>query len=206
MRGNTLSINSCYQILELQPGASKKAVKTAHRRMAMQWHPDRHEGSTSMKAKALRKMQHINAAYQKLKDYTPPKKKPAAKKPTAKKRAAPRAQGTPRPEPKKADWYEPWPQPKPPPKRPKPPPRQQTTGWYEPWPQPKPPKTTPPRSTPRPRPTPPPVDWAARAQKVGYDSVDVAEAAGVVIGHGLGFVLNIIIVLGLFAIANAMGC
>jgi hypothetical protein len=42
-------------------GASKKQIQTAYRKLALQWHPDRHQGST--KEKAQKKFQEIAQAY-----------------------------------------------------------------------------------------------------------------------------------------------
>lgn len=52
-----------YELLKVQPGASKQAIDSAYRRLAWQYHPD-HNPS----AEATNRMQQINAAYSILKD------------------------------------------------------------------------------------------------------------------------------------------
>ena len=52
-----------YKILEINPGATKKEVKKAYRKMALKWHPDRNRSE-----EATQKMQEINEAYKILYD------------------------------------------------------------------------------------------------------------------------------------------
>lgn len=52
-----------YEMLQVQPGASKQTIEAAYRRMAWQYHPDYNHSE-----EATRRMQQINAAYATLKD------------------------------------------------------------------------------------------------------------------------------------------
>ena len=52
------------KILEVAPEASGAEVKTAYRKLAMKWHPDKHEGPE--KENATRRFQQVSNAYQKL--------------------------------------------------------------------------------------------------------------------------------------------
>lgn len=53
-----------YEILGVPVGAAHEDIKAAYRRLAKEWHPDRHADS----AKATQRMQAINQAYNTLKD------------------------------------------------------------------------------------------------------------------------------------------
>lgn len=53
------AVKDHYKTLELQPSATPEEVKAAYRRLAKQWHPDRHHGSRT----AVEKMTEINEAY-----------------------------------------------------------------------------------------------------------------------------------------------
>jgi curved DNA-binding protein CbpA len=53
-----------YEILNIAPGASAKAIKEAYRKLALQCHPDRHQASQD----ANKKMKEINEAYDTLSD------------------------------------------------------------------------------------------------------------------------------------------
>ena len=48
-----------YQTLGVEKGASKDELKKAYRKMAMQYHPDKHQGDE----KAEEKFKEINEAY-----------------------------------------------------------------------------------------------------------------------------------------------
>jgi molecular chaperone DnaJ len=49
-----------YQILGVAPGASEEEIKKVYKKLALEWHPDRHGGDS----KAEEKFKEINAAYQ----------------------------------------------------------------------------------------------------------------------------------------------
>lgn len=53
-----------YKILGLEPGASKEEISKAYKKLALEWHPDRHQGDKQ----AEEKFKEINGAYQLLKD------------------------------------------------------------------------------------------------------------------------------------------
>ena len=57
----------CYEILGVHVGADNEALKTAHRKLAMKWHPDRNK---SPEAEDM--MKKINVAYQTLSEEPPP--------------------------------------------------------------------------------------------------------------------------------------
>ena len=57
-------IDDPYKVLGLSPDASDEEVKKAYRRLAMKYHPDRNPGNEE----AARKMQEINAAYDRIKN------------------------------------------------------------------------------------------------------------------------------------------
>lgn len=53
-----------YKVLGLEPGASDEEVKKAYRRLAKKYHPDANPGDEA----AAKKMQEINAAYERIKN------------------------------------------------------------------------------------------------------------------------------------------
>jgi len=53
-----------YEILALKKGASDDEIKKAYRKLALQWHPDKHKGD----AEAEKKFKEINSAYEILSD------------------------------------------------------------------------------------------------------------------------------------------
>ncbi len=57
-------IDDPYKVLGVSPDASDDEIKTAYRRLAKQYHPDRNPGD----AEAARKMQEINDAYDQIKN------------------------------------------------------------------------------------------------------------------------------------------
>lgn len=74
-----------YEVLELQPGASREALTAAYRRAAMRWHPDRNPDDPE----ATERFQEIEHAYRTLLKLTPQAKWGAA----AASAAAPPAAG-----------------------------------------------------------------------------------------------------------------
>lgn len=59
-----LTFEEACRILEVASDASEADVKTAYRKLAMKWHPDKHEGPE--KENATQRFQELSAAYQKL--------------------------------------------------------------------------------------------------------------------------------------------
>ncbi|MDM8525871.1 tetratricopeptide repeat protein [Desulfococcaceae bacterium HSG8] len=60
-----MNIRRCFEILEIELGASLEEVKKAHRDMVFIWHPDRISSNKHrLKQKAGEKMKAINAAYE----------------------------------------------------------------------------------------------------------------------------------------------
>jgi len=57
-------IDDPYKVLGVSPDASDEEIKRAYRRLAKQYHPDRNPGD----AAAAKKMQEINAAYERIKN------------------------------------------------------------------------------------------------------------------------------------------
>ncbi len=55
-----------YEILELQPGASREEVKRAYRDLVKIWHPDRFSHDPRLQQKAQDKLKDINEAYERL--------------------------------------------------------------------------------------------------------------------------------------------
>jgi len=64
-----MDIKRCFEILELDHGASPDKAKQAYRDMVNIWHPDRFSNNPRLKQKAEEKLKEINVAYDTLKSY-----------------------------------------------------------------------------------------------------------------------------------------
>ena len=65
----TEEIKRCYQMLDLEPGASMTEVKGAWRQLVKVWHPDRFGDDAKLRARGAAKIQQINRAYETLEAY-----------------------------------------------------------------------------------------------------------------------------------------
>ena len=59
-------INRCYELLEIEPGASLEEIKGAYRDLAFVWHPDRFAHNDRLQQKAQQRLTEINQAYEQL--------------------------------------------------------------------------------------------------------------------------------------------
>ncbi len=59
-------INQCYELLEIEPGASLEEIKGAYRDLAFVWHPDRFAHNDRLQQKAQQRLTEINQAYEQL--------------------------------------------------------------------------------------------------------------------------------------------
>jgi DnaJ-class molecular chaperone len=59
-----MTLAEARELLDLEPKATKKEIKTAYRRAARLWHPDR--APLGEEAEYRGRMQQINAAYQRI--------------------------------------------------------------------------------------------------------------------------------------------
>lgn len=59
-------INRCYELLEIEPGASLEEIKRAYRDLAFVWHPDRFAHNDRLQQKAEQRLTEINRAYEQL--------------------------------------------------------------------------------------------------------------------------------------------
>ena len=64
--GNTIEIERCYELLELEPGASVEEAKQAYRDVVDVWHPDRFTHNQRLQKKAEEKFKEMNRAYETL--------------------------------------------------------------------------------------------------------------------------------------------
>lgn len=66
---NNESYTSHFRSLGIEPGSSWPEVRTAYRRAASEWHPDRHQGTPEKQRIAEEKFKQINRAYEVLAAY-----------------------------------------------------------------------------------------------------------------------------------------
>lgn len=57
-----------YKILGVQKGDDEKKIKTAYRKLALKWHPDKNAESDESKARAEKMFKEINEAWAVLSD------------------------------------------------------------------------------------------------------------------------------------------
>jgi curved DNA-binding protein CbpA len=70
VKGNVImDIKRCFEILELNPGASQDEAKQAYKDIVNVWHPDRFSGNPRLKEKAEEKIKEVNAAYETMKSF-----------------------------------------------------------------------------------------------------------------------------------------
>jgi curved DNA-binding protein CbpA len=61
-----MNLRKCYELLEIEPGASPEEVRRAYREMMAVWHPDRFAGNPRLRQRAEEKVKAINAAYEQI--------------------------------------------------------------------------------------------------------------------------------------------
>ena len=64
-----MDIERCFEILELDRGASSDEIKQAYKDIVNVWHPDRFSNNTRLKQKAEEKLKEVNVAFDTLKAY-----------------------------------------------------------------------------------------------------------------------------------------
>jgi curved DNA-binding protein CbpA len=64
-----MDIERCFDILELDRGATQDELKQAYKDIVNVWHPDRFSNNPRLKQKAGEKLKEINLAYETLKSY-----------------------------------------------------------------------------------------------------------------------------------------
>ena len=90
-----MDIKRCFEILELNPGASSDEVKQAYKDLVNIWHPDRFSTNPRLKQKAEKKLKEVNRAYETLKSFLsskPALEKEAEKTPHAQAQAKTQAE------------------------------------------------------------------------------------------------------------------
>ncbi|CAG8552045.1 15769_t:CDS:1 [Racocetra persica] len=66
---NNYQILNYYKVLEISKNATQEEIKTAYKRLALEYHPDKQSGKLDAEKKASEeKMKQINAAYETLSD------------------------------------------------------------------------------------------------------------------------------------------
>lgn len=64
-----MDIQRCFEILELDHGASPDEVKQAYKDIVNVWHPDRFSNNPRLKQKAEEKLKEVNIAYEMVKSF-----------------------------------------------------------------------------------------------------------------------------------------
>ena len=72
-----MNIQRCYEIFDLERGASLQEVEQAYRDLVNVWHPDRIPDNPRLKKRAEEKLKELNLAYEILKDSVRPRPDPA---------------------------------------------------------------------------------------------------------------------------------
>jgi TPR repeat protein len=92
-----LSIDECYRILELEPGASLAQIKAAWRLLSQIWHPDKHEPGSQAYKLAEKRQKELNSAYNQLVEYLQkqgePRSTAGTRRGPSKTESSPQAQG-----------------------------------------------------------------------------------------------------------------
>jgi hypothetical protein len=70
-----MTVNECYRLLELEPGATASDVKRAYHEMINIWHPDRFQHDKILQKKASEKTKLLNVAFKTLEEAAPWEKK-----------------------------------------------------------------------------------------------------------------------------------
>jgi hypothetical protein len=60
------SLEKCYELLGLKPGATREELKAAYRDLARVWHPDRFTHDPGLQTRAQERLKQINEAYNSL--------------------------------------------------------------------------------------------------------------------------------------------
>ena len=63
---NPMSLQRCFDILELSPGATREEARRAYKDIVNVWHPDRFSNNPRLRKKAEIKLKEINAAYEEI--------------------------------------------------------------------------------------------------------------------------------------------
>jgi curved DNA-binding protein CbpA len=64
-----MDIRRCFEILELESGASPDEAKQAYKDIVNVWHPDRFSNNPRLKRKAEEKLKEVNVAYETVKSF-----------------------------------------------------------------------------------------------------------------------------------------
>ena len=75
-----MDIKRCFEVLELDPGASPDEAKQAYKDIVNVWHPDRFSNNLRLKEKAEEKIKEVNAAYDTVKSLLSSKETPEPEK------------------------------------------------------------------------------------------------------------------------------
>jgi curved DNA-binding protein CbpA len=60
------SLEKCYELPGLKPGATREELKAAYRDLARVWHPDRFTHDPGLQTRAQERLKQINEAYNSL--------------------------------------------------------------------------------------------------------------------------------------------